>query len=293
MKNMTRVLALVLALVMLLAVAGCKPVEPPKPQGTTPDQTQPEGTKPTDGTEPPYVWVDDGKQYTYHTYNTVSPSNWNELTYQDDNDTTLMGYLNSSFFGFDFKFDEFGEIVPGQFTIKYQAAVALEDVTAEYKEAWGLGGDRGFAFKVTLRDGLMWENGDPIVAGDFVYTMQEQLNPLFQNYRADSFYAGSVNLVGAQAYAKQGQSGWFPADGPYSVYSEDLDSKIIFSLAPASDEMPAENSMRVSMGFPASYDAATCAAYLIGNYLGADSAFTADIAAQMQGKTMAEIKADP
>ena len=293
MKNMTRVLALVLALVMLLAVAGCKPVEPTKPQGTTPDQTQPEGTKPTDGTEPPYVWVDDGKQYTYHTYNTVSPSNWNELTYQDNNDTTLMGYLNSSFFGFDFKFDEFGEIVPGQFTIKYQAAVALEDVTAKYKEAWGLGGDRGFAFKVTLRDGLMWENGDPIVAGDFVYTMQEQLNPLFQNYRADSFYAGSVNLVGAQAYAKQGQSGWFPADGPYSVYSEDLDSKIIFSLAPASDEMPAENSMRVSMGFPASYDAATCAAYLIGNYLGADSAFTADIAAQMQGKTMAEIKADP
>lgn len=294
MKNMTRVLALVLALVMLLAVAGCKPVEPTKPQGTTPDQTQPEGSKPTDGTEPPYVWVDDGKQYTYHTYTAVSPSNWNELTYQDNNDTTLMGYLSSSFFGFDFKFDEYGEIVPGEFTISYQAAVGLEDATAEYAEAWGLDPEsKGFCWKITLREGLMWENGDPIVAGDFVYTMQEQLNPLFQNYRADSFYAGSVNLVGAQAYAKQGQSGWFPADGPYSVYSEDLDSKIIFSLAPASDEMPAENSMRVSMGFPASYDAATCAAYLIGNYLGADSAFTADIAAQMQGKTMAEIKADP
>ena len=25
--------------------------------------------------------------YTYHTYTSVSPSNWNELTYQDSNDT--------------------------------------------------------------------------------------------------------------------------------------------------------------------------------------------------------------
>ena len=291
MKNLTRGIALVLALVMLLAFAGCKPA-PTDPATQPTEGTKPQGTTPTEGTEP-YVWVDDGKQYTYHTYNTVSPSNWNELTYQDANDTTLMGYLSSSFFSFDFKFDEFGEIVPGEFTIKYQAAVGLEDVSAQYKEEWGLAGDRGYAFKITLRDGLMWENGDPIVAGDFVYTMKQQLDPLFQNYRADSFYAGSVNLVGAQAYAKQGQSGWFPADGPYSVYSEDLDAKIIFSLAPASDEMPAECSMRGAMGFPASYDAAACAAYLIGNYLGAESAFTAEIAAQMQGKTMAEIKADP
>ena len=287
-KNLTRGIALLLALVMLLAFAGCTPA--PTDPATTPT-TQPQGTEP-EGTEPPYVWVDDGKQYTYHTYNTVSPSNWNELTYQDANDSTLISYLNSSFFTYDFKFDEFGEIVPGDFVIKYAAAVGLEDVTGEYKEAWGLGGDRGFAFKITLREGLKWENGDPIVAGDFVYTMQQQLDPLFQNYRADSYYAGSVNIVGAQDYVKQGQSGWFPADGPYSVYSEDLDSQIVFTLNAPTEAIPVECSMRPAMGFPASYDAAKCAAYLIANYLGG-SAFTADVAAKMEGKTMAEIKADP
>ena len=109
MKNLTRGIALVLALVMLLAFAGCKPA-PTDPATQPTEGTKPQGTTPTEGTEP-YVWVDDGKQYTYHTYNTVSPSNWNELTYQDANDTTLMGYLSSSFFSFDFKFDEFGEIV--------------------------------------------------------------------------------------------------------------------------------------------------------------------------------------
>lgn len=261
--NAKKLLALLLALAMVLSIAACAKKEDP-----------------TEGVN------------TYNTYNTVSPSNWNELSYQDENDTTLIGYLNSSFFTFDFKFDDKGEIVPGEFTIKYAAACGLEDVTAQYKADWNLPGDRGYAFKITLRDNLMWENGDPIVAGDFVYTMQEQLNPLFQHYRADSYYAGSVNIVGAQAYAKQGQSGWFPADGPYSTYSEDLDSLIIFSLAAPSDDRAAECSMRGAMGLPASYDAAACASYLIGNYLG-EGAFTAEIAAQMEGKTFAEIKADP
>ncbi len=292
--NMKKLSALILAAVMLLSVlAGCKPSV-----DTTPTTTQkPNATNnPTNNgtvTTEPYKWVDDGKNYTYNTYTGVSPSNWNELSYQDANDSDMISYLNSSFFSYDFKFDEYGEIVDGEFTIKYQAAQDLKDVTAEYKEAWNLPGDRGYAFKITLRDDLMWENGDPIEAADFVYTMQEQLNPLFRHYRADSYYAGSVNIVGAQDYVYQGSSGWFPADGPYSVYSEDMDSIMVFSLAaPDKEGTNVECSYRVSMGFPATYDAAACAAYTITNYL-ADSAFTADVAAKMEGKTFAEIKADP
>ncbi len=230
--------------------------------------------------------------YTYNTYLTLSPSNWNELTYQDDNDTEIMNYIGSSFFSYDFKFDEYGEIVPGEFDIIYNAATKLEDVTAKYAEAWNLPAEgKGYAWKITLRDDLKWENGDPIKAEDFVYTMSEQLNPLFQNYRADSFYVGATIIANAQNYVKQGQSGMFPADGPYATYTEDLDASIIFSLAPAAEEGAAEASFRGSMGFPASYDAATTAAYVIQNYL-PDAAFTAETAAAMEGKTMAEIKAD-
>ena len=44
--------------------------------------------------------------YTYNSYLTLSPSNWNELTYQDNNDTEIMGYIGGSFFTYDFKFDD-------------------------------------------------------------------------------------------------------------------------------------------------------------------------------------------
>ena len=230
------------------------------------------------------------KSYTYNQYLTLSPSNWNELTYQDNNDTNVMGWIGSSFFSFDYKFDADGEIVPGAFEVEYSAATKLEDVSASVDAKWGVpAGGKGYAYRITLRDDLKWENGDKITADDFVYTMKEQLNPLFQNYRADSFYVGSTIIVGAQSYVKQGQS-LVDQDASviYSTYSTDLDSVLKFSLAPGADEC----QMRKIMGFPASYDAVACAAYLIANYLGGSN-FTAEAAAAMEGKTLAEIKADP
>ena len=145
--------------------------------------------------------------YTYNTYTGVSPSNWNELTYQDQNDTQIMSYIGSAFFTYNFKYDANGAIVPGEFVMEYEAATALKDVTAEYAEAWGLPADKkGFAYQITLRQDLAWHDGTPIKAEDFVYTMKEQLNPLFQHYRADSFYVGGTIIKNAEAYAKQGQT---------------------------------------------------------------------------------------
>ncbi len=230
--------------------------------------------------------------YTYNTYTTLSPSNWNELTYQDNNDTQIMGYIGSSFFIYDFKFDANGEIVPGEFEMKYSAATKLEDISNSVDAKWGVpANSKGYAYRITLRDDLKWENGEAITAHDFVYTMEQQLDPAFKNYRADSFYVGGTIIKNAQNFAKQGESGWFAADAPYVTYSEELDDKIVFTLAPASEAVPAEASVRGAMGFPASYDAAATAAYLIGNYLG-ECAFNAETAAAMEGKTMAEIKAD-
>ncbi len=180
-KNLFKsIMAATLAVVMCLSVVGC---------GLFGPSTEPADT------------------YTYRTYTTTSPSNWNELTYQDNNDTQIMGYLGSSFYSYDFKFDENGKIVPGEFVMKYEAATSLVDSTAKYAEAWGLPADgKGYAYTITLREDLKWNDGTPIKAEDFVYTMSEQLNPLFQNYRADSFYAGSTIIKNAQTYLKQGQT---------------------------------------------------------------------------------------
>lgn len=190
------------------------------------------------------------KSYTYNTYLTLSPSNWNELTYQDNNDTEVMSWIGSSFFTYDFKFDENGEIIPGEFEVEYSAATKLEDVSAQYVGTkWNVPeGGKGYAYKITLREDLKWENGDPIKAEDFVYTMQEQLNPLFQNYRADSFYTGATTIVNAQAYVKQGQSLtnldngvaalYTLADlvkGADGVYTQPDGGEIFFSLTGALD----------------------------------------------------------
>ncbi len=243
--------------------------------------------------------------HTYNTYLGVSPSNWNELTYKDENDTNIMSYIGSNFFEFNFKFDSNGNIVEGDYVVDYSAATKLEDVTAQYKEEWGLAGDTGYAYKITLREDLVWDNGDPINADDFIYSMQEQLNPLFINYRADSFYAGSVNLVGAKAYAKQGQKGLDDATAYFEHYSEDLDSKLVFTLGgegtkvnmgtekdPDEKNVIANSYFRQGMGFPSSYTAAKTAAYMYTYYL-ADTAFNKDTAAALEGKTLAQIKADP
>ena len=190
-KNLfKKCMAMLLVVVMLLAAVACTK-DPDGPQ----DESDLKGHK-------------DPKNYTYTTYLTLSPSNWNELTYQDNNDTEVMSWIGSSFFIYDFKYDEAGEIIPGEFEMKYSAATKLEDVSAQYVgDKWGVPADsKGYAWKITLREDLKWENGDPIKAEDFVYTMQEQLNPLFQNYRADSFYTGATTIVNAENYVKQGQT---------------------------------------------------------------------------------------
>ena len=204
-KTMFRsVVAMLLVAMMLLTAVACGNTTK-NPEATTAATTAP--SAPEQNGDAPYVWVDDGKMYTYNTYTALSPSNWNELTYQDNNDTQIMSYIGSSFYSYDFKYDEYGEIIPGDFVMKYDAATKLEDVSADYVgDKWGVPEDgKGFAYKITLREDLKWDDGTPIKAEDFVWTMKQQLDPLFQNYRADSFYAGATVIVNAQNYVMQGQ----------------------------------------------------------------------------------------
>ena len=255
--------------------------------------------------------------YTYNTYTAVSPSNWNELTYQDSNDTQIMSYIGSSFFSYDFKFDANGAIVPGEFVMKYDAATKLEDVSAQYAgedKGWNIPeGAKARAYKITLRNDLKWNDGTPIKAEDFVYTMKEQLNPLFRNYRADSFYLGATIIAGAKNYAKQGQSGWFSAAEAYSEYTTELDSKLEFSLGStvAKDQILTTTKDAEGNDVPVYGDGAKAKSYIrswLESQLGT-SVFTAAQAASvltsnffkdldpakivaLEGKTFAQIKAD-
>lgn len=212
--NFRKVLSLVLAVLMLASCVATLASCSNNSQGGAGSSTNPSVTDATDKgnngdneedkkTNPIFT---DG-DYTYNIYTAQSPSNWNELTYQDNNDTQIMNYLGSSFFTYNFAYDEFGDIIPGDFVVEYAAATKLEDVSALVDEKWGIPADgKAYAWKITLRSDLKWDDGTPIKAEDFVYTMKQQLDPDFQNYRADSFYVGATIIHNAENYVKQGQT---------------------------------------------------------------------------------------
>ena len=162
------------------------------------------------------------KQAEYNTYTSTMPSNWNEMTYQDNNDTQILSYITSSFFDYDYKFDgdkyladgsiNADAIVEGAYTTNYSAATKLEDVTASVDAKWGYTAEQikegGYAWKITLRSDLKWDDGTPITAADFVYSMQQQLDPAFMNYRGNLYY-DTLRIKNSKGYFFQNQEGTY------------------------------------------------------------------------------------
>ena len=167
------------------------------------------------------------KQAEYNTTTTTMPSNWNELTYADNNDTQIMSYIGSSFFDYDYKFENDQKynadgsinkegIVAGAYTTNYSAATKLEDVTSSVDAKWGYTAaqkaEGGYAWKITLRDDLKWDDGTPIKAADFVYSMKQQLDPAFMNFRANTYY-DTLKIKNSKTYFFQNQEGTYESVG--------------------------------------------------------------------------------
>ena len=223
--TMKKLLALLLAVVMMLGLlAGCGDDPAPSTQGTQgPKPTGGVTTDPTDPVVTPYVY----KQAEYNTTTQTMPSNWNEFTYADNNDTQIMSYIGSSFYNYDYKFENDQKfnpdgsinkegIVPGAYTTNYSAATKLEDVTATVDAKWGYTDEQkaegGYAWKITLRDDLKWDDGTPITAADFEYSMQQLLDPAFMNFRANTYY-DTLRMKNAKEYFFQNQEGTYETIG--------------------------------------------------------------------------------
>ena len=164
------------------------------------------------------------KQAEYNTTTSVMPSNWNEFTYADNNDTQIMSYIGSSFFTYDYKFEgdkKYNEdgsinkagIVAGAYTTNYDAATKLEDVTATVDAKWGYTADQkkegGYAWKITLRNDLKWDDGTAITAADFVWSMKQLLDPTFMNFRANTYY-DTLMIKNSKAYFFSGAPKYAP-----------------------------------------------------------------------------------
>lgn len=197
-KKLLMLIAMVLVVVLCASVlTACK-----KDKGNDDGNV----TKPGTGWEDP-------KMYTMREYTSQMPSQWCTILSSDNVNNTMESYFTSAFYEFNYKFDANGKIVPGAYTVEYSAATKLEDVTKKYAGKYGLAADaeKGQAFAMTLRNDLKWDDGTPIKAADFVYTMSQQLSPKYLFATASNYYSGNYVIHNAQNYVKQGQSGWFSA----------------------------------------------------------------------------------
>ena len=278
-KNFTRVLTLVLVVAMMLSMTSCAWFN--KLLGKKCEHVDEDNNRVCDK-------CDMALEYTYNTYLSSFPKMWNPHDYETSTESEILGYTTVGFYTFDYNENKDGFVI-----VPEMAASMPIDYTEELVGEWGIEeGEKSRAWLIELRDDLAWEDGTPITANDFVESAKRLLNPKALNHRADSLYSGNLEIVNAKNYFYSGTMQPFAATSVYSVYSTDLDSLLTFSLgAPSSSNNNSECAMRTMMGFPATYDATDCAAYLINNYL-KGSAFTAEAAEAMEGKTLAEIKAD-
>lgn len=218
-KKLLMLIAMVLVVVLCASVlTACK-----KDKG--------KDNKPYDITKRASTGWEDSRQYTLREYTSQMPGQWCTILSSDIVNNDMESYMTSSFYEFNYKFDADGKIVPGAYTVEYSAATKLEDVTKKYAGQYGLAADaeKGQAFAMTLRNDLKWDDGTPIKAADFVYTMTQQLSPNYLFDTASNYYSGNYVIHNAQNYVKQGQKGMFPAYSIMKEYNVADDAKLIYS----------------------------------------------------------------
>lgn len=209
-KKLLMLIAMVLVVVLCASVlTACK-----KDKG--------KDNKPYDITKRASTGWEDSRQYTLREYTSQMPGQWCTILSSDIVNNDMESYMTSAFYEFNYKFDADGKIVPGAYTVEYSASTKLEDVTKKYAGKYGLAADaeKGQAFAMTLRNDLKWDDGTPIKAADFVYTMSQQLSPNYLFDTASNYYSGNYVIHNAQNYVKQGQKGWFDNGNMNLKYSD-------------------------------------------------------------------------
>lgn len=194
---MKKFVALLLALAMVFALAACS-----NSNNNNQVSDQPTEAPVVDNNEPADEPVEEPvvATYTYDTNLSEFPTLWNPHTYQTSTDSTIMSYMTAGLYEFDYNEDETGfALVP------YAAADEPIDITSDYVGQYGIQeGESARVWKIPLRQDLAWEDGTPINANTYVESAKRLLNPVAKNFRGDSLYSGSVQIVNAEKYIKQG-----------------------------------------------------------------------------------------
>jgi len=177
---MKKTLAILLALFMVFGVAAVRPTVAAE--------------------EPP-------KEYTLNDYSSSLGNNWNPHTWETNADDTINGYLSMPFVTMQAEDTE-----EGIYQWVYEMATEINDVTAthqddltKYPVKLPEGTDpasveKGYVFELKLNPNAKWQDGTPINADSYIYSMQQLLDPAMKNYRANLYYSGESAIAGGNGY---------------------------------------------------------------------------------------------
>lgn len=205
-----KILALLLALVMAVAVfAGCQtPAEPSEATAAPAASSDPSG----EATDAP-----EADTYTYQDSVSVMATNWNPHTYQTTDDAYPVDTADIRIGLYELIFNDELHPVEGKepftgYVVLPEMAASLpvdvtEQVKAEHPE-FGIPEDMtsGYAYTIDLNPDACWEDGTPINADTYVYSMQKLLDPKLLNYRAVDYYGQNFSIAGAEEYANAGRT---------------------------------------------------------------------------------------
>ncbi len=145
--------------------------------------------------------------YTYRSATTALATNWNPHSWETNADRTVLSYISTPFVDISIKDSE-----EGIYQWVYEMATKVTDVTKDHQSdltkyqvslpegQTASQTEEGYVFEIALNPDATWENGEKITADDYIYSMQQLLNPQMKNYRANLYIAGESALAGGYEY---------------------------------------------------------------------------------------------
>ena len=228
--NMKKLLALVLAAMMLLSVlAGCGGNTNTTTTAPQNNQTQPKpGTTGTNGGNEIVVEPTPEGDFIWKTSASVISTSWNPHTYESADQSVPLDYTTSSLYTFLFNDGlhpvEGKEPYAGYVIVPEMAAELPIDITAELTAKYPQfeipeGITEGYAYKIMLNPNACWNDGTPINAQTYVDSFERLLRPELLNYRAADYYGQTLSIAGAENYFLQGSEPQWIDDASQSLKS--------------------------------------------------------------------------
>lgn len=208
MRKYSSILAFVLVAVMLFALVGCNPTGETSNTSTDASGDESNTEIVVETFEGDFTWKD--------SVSTLA-TNWNPHTYETADDSYPLDFIVSGLYTFIFN-DELNPVegkdpYSGYVIVPEMAAALPVDVTEDIKKShpqFNIPEDAtsGYAYVIDLNPNAKWQDGTPINADTYVYSMEKLFNSELINYRATDYMDGDLAIAGGRDYYNSGRTIW-------------------------------------------------------------------------------------